>query len=63
MKGKNIAEDIDNDYDIDYKNILGRGGFGFVYKGKDKKTGELVAVKKLEFNNENIDEIQNEFKI
>ena len=36
-----------NSYDIDLLQIIGQGTFGKVYKGKIKKTGEIVAVKKV----------------
>ncbi len=34
-------------YDIELIEIIGQGTFGKVYKGKNRKTGELVAVKKV----------------
>jgi serine/threonine-protein kinase ULK/ATG1 len=51
---------INNDYEIDYQNYIGKGSFGVVYKGKDKKTGELVAIKKIEYDHSNSIEIENE---
>ena len=36
-----------NSYDIDLLEIIGQGTFGKVYRGKVKKTGEVVAVKKV----------------
>jgi serine/threonine protein kinase len=32
-------------FSVDYAVLLGKGGFGEVYEGKDKTSGELVAVK------------------
>jgi len=51
--------EINNDYEIDYQNYIGKGPFGVVYKGKDKKTGELVAIKKIEYDYSNSIEIVN----
>lgn len=36
-----------NSHDIDLLDIIGQGTFGKVYKGKVRKTGEIVAVKKV----------------
>ena len=52
--------EIDDDYEIDYRSYIGKGSFGVVYKGKDKKTGELVAIKKIEYYYSNSVEIVNE---
>lgn len=42
--------------------IIGKGSFGLVYKGMDKKTKELVAIK-LEKINSNHNNLKNEIKI
>ena len=31
---------------IDYKNPLGQGGFGDVFKATEKKTGKVYAIKR-----------------
>ncbi len=36
-----------NDLEIDQDDILGRGGYGQVYRGRFKETGQNVAVKLL----------------
>ncbi|TBU05913.1 cyclin-dependent kinase, partial [Hamiltosporidium magnivora] len=40
---------------VDYQKIekIGEGTYGVVYKAKDKNTGEIVALKKIRFENEN----------
>jgi serine/threonine protein kinase len=40
-------ESVRSMYDVQWKNPLGEGGFGAVYLAKDRKTKELVAVKKI----------------
>jgi predicted Ser/Thr protein kinase len=40
-------------YDIDESRRLGKGGFGAVYYGTDKKSGAPVAVKKMQINKRN----------
>ena len=39
-------------YKFTSKNIIGKGGFGFVYKALDLKTNENVALKQIYFENE-----------
>jgi serine/threonine protein kinase len=38
---------LESKYKVEWKRPLGEGGFGTVFLGTDKKTGELVAVKKI----------------
>ena len=40
--------DIFNDYEIE-TNPVGEGGFGTVYKGYERESGELRAIKKIPF--------------
>ncbi|KAL3924966.1 MAG: hypothetical protein SGILL_000722, partial [Bacillariaceae sp.] len=47
MDETKTRERLENKYRVDWKRPLGEGGFGAVYLGTDKKTGELVAVKKI----------------
>ena len=44
-----IKDDSQNIYSIDYSNILGKGSFGTVYKGKvhKKNKEEVVALKQI----------------
>ena len=58
MINKNNDEDYKNKYEI--LNKIAKGGYGEVYKGKIKKTGELRAIKYI--NKENIKEsLRNEY--
>ena len=39
-------------YNFTSNDIIGRGGFGYVYKSKDSKTNEEVAIKEIYFKND-----------
>lgn len=45
MSGPEVEEHISQKYDI--KKRLGKGAYGIVWKAIDRKTGEIVAVKKI----------------
>ena len=49
MESSNIFQNNDKCYSIDYSNILGRGAFGTVYKGKCNKDDKekIVALKEI----------------
>src|SRR5690606_16876173 len=34
-------------YEVDWSDVIGKGGFSTVYRGTDKLTGRTVAVKKI----------------
>ena len=40
------------DFEIDFDEPLGKGGFADVYKGKEKNTGKVYAIKR--FSKENL---------
>ena len=40
-----IQENLYNEYQI--VRIIGQGAYGKVYKAKDRKTGEIVAIKRI----------------
>lgn len=46
-------DDPRSHYDIDEAELLGKGGFSSVYKGRDRSTGRAVAIKKMEINRKN----------
>jgi serine/threonine protein kinase len=43
----NTLKKIDK-YSFNMKDVLGKGSFGKVFKGKNEKTGEFAAVKMIE---------------
>ena len=48
------------DFEIDFRKPLGKGGFGGVYKAKEKSSGKEYAIKRIpELNDENEEEINN----
>ena len=47
------------DFEIDFRKPLGKGGFGDVYKAIEKKTGKLYAIKRIPINNLEDEEINN----
>ena len=54
---------ISEQYEIDQQNPLGTGGFSCVFLGKDKKNGIECAIKIVNPNITNFDEILNEISI
>ena len=48
-----------DDFEIDLKKPLGKGGFGDVYKATEKNTGKVYAVKRILINKLNDEEINN----
>ena len=48
-----------DDFEIDFKIPLGKGGFGDVYKAKEKSTGKVYAIKIIQFDKLNDEEINN----
>ena len=53
IEGKDIEINRSNKDYKDYYEIgegIGSGGFGIVYKGKEKKTNELRAIKVIDLN-------------
>ena len=47
MEDTSTKETLRSKYDVQWKNPLGEGGFGAVYIATDRKTKEMVAVKKI----------------
>lgn len=47
MENSSTKKSLRSVYNVKWKKPLGEGGFGTVYLGKHRKTGELVAVKKI----------------
>ena len=36
-----------DDFEIDFRNPLGKGGFSDVYKAKEERTGKIYAIKRI----------------
>ena len=47
------------EFEIDFKNPLGKGGFGEVYKATEKETNKVYAIKRISINKLNEEEIGN----
>lgn len=47
------------DFEIDFREPLGRGRFGDVYKATEKKTGNIYAIKRIKIEDLNEEEIKN----
>ena len=47
------------DFEIDFKKPLGKGGFGGVYKAKEKSSGKEYAIKRIPIDELNEEEINN----
>ena len=48
-----------DDFEIDFKKPLGKGGFSDVYKAKEKSTGKEYAIKRFPIDELNEKEINN----
>ena len=48
-----------DDFEIDFENCLGKGGYGAVYKATEKNSGKVYAVKTILNNKYNDEEINN----
>ena len=57
MEVKEITDDYQKYYEK--MNIIGKGQFGIVYKGKNNKTQEIIAIKILAINEEDKDFMKN----
>ena len=52
-----------DDFIIDLKNPLGRGGFGDIYKATEKKTKKVFAIKRIPIDKLEEEEINNMLKM
>lgn len=52
--------DLEARYDVDWRQPIGEGNFGLVYKARDRKTGEWVALKEIPQTAENDEAFQRE---
>jgi len=43
-----VGVDVRDRYDMDESEILGKGNYGVVYRGREKKTGNMYAIKSIE---------------
>ena len=48
-----------DDFEINLRKPLGKGGFGEIYKAINKNNGETYAIKRINFEDFNEEEIQN----
>ena len=52
-----------DDFEIDFRNPLGKGGFSDVYKAKEKRTGKIYAIKRIPIDKLEEEEINNMLKM
>ena len=48
-----------DDFEIDFRNPLGKGGFSDVYRAKEKSTGKIYAIKRVKIDEFKDEEINN----
>ena len=59
-QSQNTIDYLRSKYIIDWKNPIGEGAFGAVYKAKNRDTGELLALKKIPKRFTDVTAFQNE---